>query len=250
MGNLLYCIDNNNQKLRYTNSKRKIDTRQKKYQQYNAERMYTEVDKKSVKKWEEELSKFDSKTLDLRIYENYLEKRFNTYQRVCKVYEDEAFRKVKLHSYRNRVKSETKFIQIFKQLYGTKSIVCIGDWEQKKHRKYKEPVKGKGFRKLFRQHGFQVFLVDEFRTSKHCNGCKNESGILETFRKRIYFTKKGIMKVSPPIHGLLKCKTCNTIWNRDANSSRNQRDIAIALINGEARPKYLQRKHQLPALTW
>ena len=243
MGNLLYCVDTNDKKLRYTNSKRKVDTRQEKYRAYNEVRRTSESSGKSVKQWEEILSDFDSKTLDLTLYENYLRSRFYVDKQVQQIYEDIAFRKINLHSYRNRKNSENKFLRTFKKFYGEDCIVCIGDWEQKQHRKYKEPVKGKGFRTLLRQNGLQVFLVDEFRTSKHCNGCKSEDGILEKFMKRTYKTKSGKERTSPPIHGLLKCKTCNTIWNRDANSSRNQRDIAIAMINGHGRPSYLERKH-------
>ena len=45
---------------------------------------------------------------------------------------------------------------------------------QKQHMKYKEPTKGKGIRKLFRENDYKVYLVDEYRTScmfsKCCEG--------------------------------------------------------------------------------
>ena len=63
-------------------------------------------------------------------------------------------------------------------------VIGIGDWEQKKHRKFKEPVKGKGFRSLLRRGGFKVYLVDEFRTSCKCSHCQHEDGKCETFRVR------------------------------------------------------------------
>ena len=44
-------------------------------------------------------------------------------------------------------------------------IGLIINFEQKQHMKYKEPIKGKGIRKLFRENGYKVYLVDEFRTS-------------------------------------------------------------------------------------
>jgi hypothetical protein len=51
------------------------------------------------------------------------------------------------------------------------TIVTIGDFEQRKHRKYKEPIKGKGFRTLFRKASYGVYLVDELRTSCPCSAC-------------------------------------------------------------------------------
>ena len=37
--------------------------------------------------------------------------------------------------------------------------------------KYKEPIKGKGMRTLFRKNGYKTYLVDEFRTSCKCSKC-------------------------------------------------------------------------------
>ena len=50
-------------------------------------------------------------------------------------------RKLKLNSYINQLKSEQQLINRFKKIFGnTKDIIiCIGDWEQRKHRKFKEP---------------------------------------------------------------------------------------------------------------
>jgi transposase len=43
-------------------------------------------------------------------------------------------------------------------------------------------------------------------------------------------------------HGLLKCKICNGLWNRDVNSSLNIFKIVENKIAGKERPVYLQRK--------
>lgn len=56
-----------------------------------------------------------------------------------------------------------------------------GDWEQRKHRKFKEPTKGIGFRNMFCKSGFQVYLVDDFRTSCKCSNC--EGGECSKFRE-------------------------------------------------------------------
>jgi len=40
-------------------------------------------------------------------------------------------------------------------------------------------------------------------------------------------------------HGVLICKKCNALWNRDENSSRNIYKIAYNAINKKERPSYL-----------
>ena len=48
----------------------------------------------------------------------------------------------------------------------------FGDYEQRKHMKYKEPIKGRGIRTLFKKNGYKTYLVDEFRTSCKCSKCE------------------------------------------------------------------------------
>ena len=42
-------------------------------------------------------------------------------------------------------------------------------------------------------------------------------------------------------HGLVKCKTCSRLWNRDTNAASNIWKIAMSAIRGEERPEYLRR---------
>ena len=116
----------------------------------------------------------------------------------------------------------------FKNSFGEDSIIVFGDWEQKKHMKFKEPTKGKGMREVFRKAGFKVYLADEFRTSCRCNQCEGET---EKFK----YNEKGYL-----IHGLLRCKTCDRKWNRDLNGSSN---IHLLGISAPHRPEYLTRNH-------
>ena len=63
----------------------------------------------------------------------------------------------------------------FQEKFGppTKVVIdIIGDWDQgSRQMRYREPTKGKGMRKLFRKAGYQVYLVDEGRTSCQCYNC-------------------------------------------------------------------------------
>ena len=89
-------------------------------------------------------------------------------------YEKILFRKLKLDGYINRKRNEQKMINRFKKIFGDEksTLVCFGDFEQKRHMKFKEPIKGKGMRTLFRKSGFETYLVDEFRTSCKCAKCE------------------------------------------------------------------------------
>ena len=133
-------------------------------------------------------------------------------------------------------------IKSFTKTFGVPNdvILGIGDWEQKKHRKFKEPVKGKGLPTMFRKHGFIVLLVDEFRTSKMCSFCSDEDGVCEKFRwidnPRPYRIGKLLY------HGLFKCNTCSRLWNRDVNGACNIWKMAQCAINRVERPLYLQRR--------
>ena len=44
------------------------------------------------------------------------------------------------------------------------------------------------------------------------------------------------------VHGALRCKNCEAVWNRDVNGATNICRIAKNAINGIERPKYLCRE--------
>jgi len=115
-------------------------------------------------------------------------------------------------------------------------VVGIPIPAEKKHRKHHGPVKGKGFRKLFRKAGFTVFLVDEYRTSCRCSVCGGE-----TKRFRICENPRPFRSGSIVRHGLVKCNTCNRLWNRDTNAASNIWKAATSALRGEGRPEYLRR---------
>lgn len=95
-------------------------------------------------------------------------------------------------------------------------------------------------RKLFRQNRYKVFLVDEHKTSCMCSNCKDDKARCETFTTKK--NPKPYKEGNIPVHGLLKCKICSKLWNRDVNSATNIYRIAKNAITKEERPKYLCRE--------
>ena len=77
---------------------------------------------------------------------------------------------------------------------------------------------------ICQESGYNVYLVDEFRTSCKCLNPRPWKDIIITRNE------------------LLACKTCKGLWNRDENSSRNIYKIIKSHIDGLYRPNYLSRK--------
>lgn len=85
----------------------------------------------------------------------------------------------------------------------------------------------------------KLYLVDEHKTSCRCSICGGEC---EPFRIRE--NPRHWIEGTILVHGLLKCKTCKVLWNRDENSSNNIYLISRSAINKQPRPTYLCRINQ------
>ena len=194
---------------------------------------------------EQELSEYNHKTLDFDKYKDYLGKKIEIASKVASEYQDQLYRKLKWNTYMNRQRVEDQFMNKFKELWPPdKFIVGIGDYGPSHHMKHLEPVKGKGFRKMFRRKGYEIYLVDEYRTSIRCYncGCGGQIGRCEKFREcENPNPKKRERRPRVIRHGLLMCQTCRTPWCRDTNSSFNILKIMSETASGRGRPEYLRR---------
>jgi hypothetical protein len=239
---LIYCVDGNNIEaniFRYSQDRRRKETRSKKYGKLI---LKLKEENKEVITYETELSKFNRKTLDINQYKKYIKKKNEINGKLFDFYKNYIFRKLKLNGYFYRLKSEQNLINNFKKIFGSpnNTIICFGDYEQRKHMKFKEPVKGRGFRTLFRKNGFETYLVDEFRTSCKCSKC--EGGSCEKFMVRE--NPKPFRNNLRLVHGLLSCKNCANVWNRDCNGAKNIYKIAFNSICKKERPNYLCRSNK------
>lgn len=239
---LLFCVDSSDteaNQYRYSQDRRRKETKSKKYGKLLLEQKNTKVGDKTIIEWETELSKYNRKTLKIEDFKQYCKKKNEMNYHLCKFYQKELYRKLKLNGYWNRLKSEQKLINQFKKIFGNEkdTIICFGDFEQRKHMKFKEPIKGKGMRTLFKKNGYKTYLVDEFRTSCKCSKC--DVGSCEKFMVRK--NPKPFRDNLRLVHGLLSCKNCANVWNRDCNGAKNIYKIAYNSIHFMNRPSYLCR---------
>ena len=244
---LIYC-GSKNVKLdkldtfRYTQAQRNVETRTKKYNnimdKINKETLIS--DEKSVKMLETTLSNFNSKTSDYTKFELYLVQKNKVNYLLYEHYETEIFRKFKLNRYTNTQKSESKMIKNFSNKFGTpdKTVFVIGDYDKGSYNmKGCEPAICKKFRRIFKNAGYQTYLIGEFRTSKISNCCNTE---LEKFHYKPHKNGKKYL-----CHGLLRCKSvkpqCETIHNRDKNAVLNMLNIVDSLFKTGGRPAIFTR---------
>jgi len=171
-----------------------------------------------VVEWEADLSAYNRKTIDFERFKAYIRKKNGINARLAPFYTGYIFRKLRLGSYMRRQITEACLLARFEKLFGgpEESIITIGDFEQRKHRKYKEPIKGKGLRTLFPKAGYSVYLVDEFRTSCRCSACGGECNTFREGQNPRSYCTGSVMR-----HGLVKCKTCSRLRNRDMNVASN-----------------------------
>ena len=259
MADLLSCVSETStaetpEKLRYTQNQRRFDlktaTRAK---QLQYEKNVTVLEGKSVTTHELELSSHNHKTVNLEAFQAYVKQKLLFNRTLAPFYSSYHFRKDRFNTFIDTQKSERSFLNDFKNKFGTPKdvVVAFGDWEQLHHRKYKEPVKGKGFRKMLRRDGYDVFLVDEHRTSVCCSSCRTDGSHCSKFRRRLDpNTKKSpSQRRCRNVHGLLVCNTCSRLWNRDINAPLNMNLLARECLEGRPRPLYLQRSRNASSPT-
>jgi hypothetical protein len=242
---LIYCVDDASKDanvFRYSQNQRRKETKMKKYNNIILAMKTNKIEGKTIIEYETELSHFNRKSLQITKYKEYLREKNRINHILFQYYRKELFRKLKFGKYINIKRNEQQMISNFKKAYGNADnvVICIGDWEQRKQMKYKEPTLGKGIRTLFRKNNFNVFLVDEFRSSCKCSKC--DGGVCEKFMVRTHPNKKKNKDELRLIHGLLRCKSGCGSWNRDRNGSSNIYKIAKNAINNIERPTYLCRE--------
>ena len=79
-----------------------------------------------------------------------------------------------------------------------------------------------------------------------CSKCQIEEGKCEKFITRE--NPKPYRQGSYLVHGVISCKNCKAVWNRDVNGATNICRIAKLAIQKQPRPEYLSRKKNIDTL--
>lgn len=239
---LIYCVDGDTKEaniFRYSQDQRRKETKSKKFMKILLEQKKIKINEKTIIEYETELSIHNRKTLNIEKFKEYVKKKNEINRILFEFYNQYIFRKLKLNGYMNRMKSEQRMMKQFIKKFGNSEEVTVvfGYFEQKKHMKFKEPTKGKGMRTLFRKNGFETYLANEHKTSCKCSKCEGGDCIKFMTRPNPRPYRNNLIIV----HGLLKCKTCSSVWNRDCNGATNIYKISYNAVNGRDRPAHLCR---------
>jgi hypothetical protein len=253
MSDLIYCgsinKDNKLETFRYTQNQRRLETRNKKYNKLTDKiNKETKIENgKNVKEIETELSKFSRKSCSYDKFSEYAEKKNEVNIELEEHYQQNIFRKLNLNRFTNTQKSEQKMLKNFENKFGSAKdvLVVMGDYDKGSHNmKGKEPTICKKFRRLFKNKGYEIYLVNEFRTSITCNGCLEE---LEKFKMNP--SKKPKNKGELCLcHGLLRCQSVKhkseVYHNRDKNAVQNMLNIVKSIFETGKRPTIFSREEK------
>ena len=150
-------------------------------------------------------------------------------------------------------------INNFKKKFGNccpkDTVILMGDFSQRHQMKFCEPTKGKSIRKLFKDKGYQLYLVQEYNTSKCLYETGEELVNFKWDKKRNKYVHRLLgskilksqdskyMNTAPPfIKELIEIGYKPTIINRDLNGSLNIRYRGWHVINGLEIPEYFKYK--------
>jgi transposase len=126
-----------------------------------------------------------------------------------------------------------------------KTLIGFGDWSQhdgfvKGHRKAPLNRTKRVLRKYC-----TLLEVDEYNTSQMCSCCCEG---VKMERAKLAKTKNGEIKIVSCFK-VLSCTTCNILWNRDVNASRNIFMAFRNQLSGLQRPEHIQRTTKVSSST-
>lgn len=244
---LVYLMDQDHQKLRYTASQRRKESRSQRCQGI----ILREKTLHHIQEEETKLSEYQCQTVDYHKFKTYIVEKTKLNDTVREFYERELFRKMKWRKWIAKRKSEDHFLNRIEQTYGKPKdvLLCYGNWSQPHQMKHLMPTMGVGLRKKIHQK-FDMVLIDEFRSSKLCNQCHKELTHYQT-------TDPAQPDKVQSIYRLLVCPRCQSdsltskniyFFNRDANACGNLLYLSQTWLIEGIRPIEYRHKHD-PDLT-
>ena len=242
-GNLIYCIDDDDKVFRYTRAQRLNETKRLKAQ-------------KTIKKFKKEhnisaiettISEHNSKTCDFKTFMNYLKAKNIANVKLFEHYEKDFIRKLKLRTYINTQRSESKLIRNLNTVYKTDErpvVMIYGDCNIGKQMKHIISTPMIGLKRTIAK-VFPVINFDEYRTSCldwRTEKYNNNAKVMDKHGK----TKKlhSVLVSTIPNNENTECKT--SFQNRDRNSVLNIKKITKWYLEKGERIYNYRRDIKLP----
>jgi len=182
------------------------------------------------------------------IYESYLLARSAAAPTLDEIYGREIFRKLRFRCFLRTKQHEDRLVNDLRAKFWN-AVPVFGD-ATIGNKKFHPSTPCLGIRDLLHRKGFDILVLDEYRTSSRCPLCKSD---VKPFKYRR--TPRPWRDNDSPhlVHGLLKCESeeCRTmldgkerLWNRDLLATLNFRTILNGLRSGQGRPVYLTQGNQ------
>ncbi|ARF09408.1 hypothetical protein Indivirus_1_31 [Indivirus ILV1] len=225
---LLKIIDDDDNLFTFSNREYINKTKRKEYSNY----FQKYKDKTGISKIEAQLSDFNSKSCDIDKFKKYISKKNEINGKLFSAYCHEKFRKYNWYSFINKQKTESNLLNTIENKYGKegkKLNIVIGDWGKGKQMRGFISTPMIGMKRVLARR-FNVYTIDEFRTSKYHYKT-------ETIGKNLYVTDKN--NESKKIHSVVTFKmenNCMGCINRDVNAVKNMRKLVKHWIKYNEKP--------------
>jgi hypothetical protein len=245
----------------YSNGQRKSDMKSKIYaNKIEEDKKQTIFHGKTVKDIETILSRINSSSCQWDTVIVYTQIRNLINDILLTYYEQVMFRKFNWYSFINQQRSEADMMNRFEKIFGSpdNATILMGDFSRKTSMKYCEPTKGKSIRKLFKDRGYRLYLVNEYNTSCKLYETGEELAKIrkdkdgryvhrllgsKILKRSIARENMGLSK-DPFIVYHMECGYRPTIIHRDLNGSLNIRYKGWCIVNGFEIPEYMKRSKQ------
>ncbi|CEG72439.1 hypothetical protein RMATCC62417_07998 [Rhizopus microsporus] len=163
---MLYCVHENSTpeqpvQFRYTKQQQDKTWKTEKYRRILQDLKVQDPD---VVQAEQAISQQPSSTVSVEDFGRFLQARSEQSAVLSRFYghtitnHDNGyplFRKIRLSAYFNKQRAEQKLIQDLRAKFEEDAVFVMGNWSAP-HARHREPIRGLGFRRLLKKHGFQV----------------------------------------------------------------------------------------------
>ena len=177
------------------------------------------------------------RSADASVFSTYIKYLLRHIETLQTFYGAQRFKNLKFLRYCASKKKLAKLCRALTARSGSRTLIGFGDWSVATASgviKGCRPGPSTRLRRELRKYA-TVLDVDEFRTSKTCNCCKQRN--LSNMIHRLRDGQTGTF-MSKKVHSVLHCGTSGCLSatvNRDVNASRNILEITVALLKGNWR---------------